>query len=168
MTPGEIFDSQQNGTVVDVSPQMVSFSNAFIETNMIALGVQRLPAGVNVICLTIRQRLMRCHWSCDPRGVKISGHSEQLGPCESTSHFINNLSQNAGCVLYWGFWPNWWGKFEQEIPKSQGATCIRGVSYIRKKMVNKWSYVVPWFLLTLDCADARLFANCRIHVWSTP
>ena len=38
----------------------------------------------------IRSRLIRCHWSFDPRWVKISGHSEQLGPCGSTSHFVNN------------------------------------------------------------------------------
>ena len=61
----------------------------------------------------IRPRLIRCHWSFDPRWVKISGHSEQLGPCGSTSHFVNNRhskSQNSGCVLYWRFWPNWWSE----------------------------------------------------------
>ena len=60
----------------------------------------------------IRPRLIRCHWSFDPRWVKILGHSEQLGPCGSTSHFVNNRhsSQNSGCVLYWRFWPNWWSE----------------------------------------------------------
>ena len=38
----------------------------------------------------IRPRLMSCHWSFDLRWVKISGHREQLGPCGSTSHFVND------------------------------------------------------------------------------
>ena len=58
---------------------------------------------------------MSCHWSCDPRGVKISGHSEQLGPRGST---LLASCQHVGrfyvrvCSL---FVYNWWAKFKQNI-----------------------------------------------------
>ena len=85
-----------------------------IERNTIAIESQSFAAGILYCNMSrIRPRLIRCHWSFDPRWVKISGHSEQLGPCGSTSHFVNNRhskSQNSGCVLYWRFWPNWWSE----------------------------------------------------------
>ena len=87
----------------------------------------------------IRLRLMRCHWSFDPWWVKISGHTEQLRPCESTLHFISNRhskSQNPGCILYWRFWPNWWSeKIQARNSQKSGVSYIRGASYIRDKAV---------------------------------
>ena len=64
-----------------------------------------------------RHRLMSCHWSCDPRWVKISGHSEseQLGPCGSTSlaswQHLGRFCVHV-CSL---FVCNWWAKFKQNI-----------------------------------------------------
>ena len=87
----------------------------------------------------IRPRLIRCHWSFDPRWVKISSHSEQLGPCGSTSHFVNNrhskvktrgVSRNGGFGQTDGR-----RKFELGIPQSRGAPYIRGATYIRDKTV---------------------------------
>ena len=82
---------------------------------------------------------MSCHWSCDPRWVKISGHSEQLGPCGSTSHFVNNRhskvkTQSASCIGGFGQ-TDGRRKFELRIPQSRGAAYIRGASYIRDKTV---------------------------------
>ena len=100
----------------------------------------------------IRPRLMSSHWSFDPRWVKISGHTEQLGPCGSTSHFVNNRhsrvkTQGASCIR--GFGQNdGRRKFELRIPQSRGATYFRGASYIRDKTVSYWSgtecNLSPW------------------------
>ena len=84
-------------------------------------------------------RQMSCHWACDSRWVKISGHSEQLGPCGSTSHFVNNRysrvkTRDAPCIGGFGQ-TNGQKKFELVIPKSRGASYIRAASYIRDKTV---------------------------------
>ena len=107
---------------------------------MIALGVQRFAAGANVICLTYAT-----DWwavigpSFDPQWVKISGHSEQLGPYGSTSHFVNNRhsrvkTQGASCNGGFGQ-TDGQRKFKLGIPKSRVAAYVRGASYIREKMV---------------------------------
>ena len=83
----------------------------------------------------ICHRLISCHWSCDPRWVKISGHSEQLGPC---GYFVNNRhsSQNSGASCIGGFGQtDGQRKFELGIPQNQGASYIRSASYIRDKKV---------------------------------
>ena len=82
---------------------------------------------------------MSCHWSCDPRWVKISGHSEQLGPCGSTSHFVNNRhskvkTRGASCIGGFGQ-TDGQRKFELGIPQSRGAPYIGGATYIRDKTV---------------------------------
>ena len=87
----------------------------------------------------IRLRLIRCHWSFDPRWVKISGNSEQLGPCGSTSHFVNNRhsrvkTRGASCIGGFGQ-TDGRRKFELGIPQSRGAAYIRGAPYIRDKTV---------------------------------
>ena len=113
VTHGEIYSHLGNTGPLTVNkmalPSMYRWRwrhiHAFIGRNTIALRVQRFTAGANIICLTYATDWSSCHWSCDPRLVKISGHTEQLGPCRSTSH-----SQNSGCVLYWRFWPNWWSE----------------------------------------------------------
>ena len=99
--------------------------HAFIGRNTIALRVLRFAAGANVICLTYA-RLMSCHWSCDPRRVKISDHSEQLQPCGPTSHFVNNRhsrikTQGASCIGR--FWPNWWSE-KIWAGNSQKSACV--------------------------------------------
>ena len=71
--------------------------------------------------------------------VKISGHSEQLGPCGSTSHFVNNRhskvkTRGASCIGGFGQ-TDGRRKFELGIPQSRGAPYIRGASYIRDKTV---------------------------------
>ena len=81
--------------------------------------------GDSVIFLLLL-RLMRCHCSFDPQWVKISGHSEQLGPCWSTSHFVNNRhsrvkSQGAYCIGR--FWPNWWSE-KIWAGNSQKSECL--------------------------------------------
>ena len=80
-----------------------------------------------------------CHWSFDPWWFKISGHSEQLEPCGSTSHFVNNRhsrvkTQGASCIGGFGQ-TNGRRKFELGIPKSRGTSYNRGMSYIREKTV---------------------------------
>ena len=87
----------------------------------------------------IQPRLIRCHWSFDPRWVKISGHSEQLRPCGSTSHFVNNRhskvkTRGASCIGGFGQ-SDGRRKFELGIPQSRGASYIRGATYIRNKTV---------------------------------
>ena len=83
VTHGEIFSHLGHTGPLTVNKNMALPSryrriwrhiHAFIGRNTIALRVQRFAAGANLICLT-RHRLMSCHWSCDPRRVKISGHS---------------------------------------------------------------------------------------------
>ena len=49
--------------------------------------------------LHICHRMVKCHWSCDPRWVKISGHLEQLGPSGSTSHFVNNRHSESKLII---------------------------------------------------------------------
>ena len=117
---GEIFghlgrvpwQSKQNGAAVDVSAEIVSYSH-FYWKKYDCNWVTKLRSRYYCNMSRIRPRLIRCHCSFDPRWIKISGHSEQLGPCGSTSHFVNNRhskSQNSGCALYWRFWPNWWSE----------------------------------------------------------
>ena len=111
--------------------------HAFIGRNTIALRVQRFAAGANMP--HIRHRLMSCHWCCDLQWVKISGHSEQLGPCGSTSLFVNNRhtrvkTQGASCIGGFGQ-TDGRRKFELGIPQNWGASYIRGATYIRDKTV---------------------------------
>ena len=109
---GSYLTIKQNGAAVDVSVEIVSYSH-FYWKKYDCNWVTKLRSRYYCNMSRIRPRLIRCHWSFDPRWVKISGHSEQLGPCGSTSHFVNNRhskSQNSGCVLYWRFWPNWWSE----------------------------------------------------------
>ena len=71
--------------------------------------------------------------------VKISGHSEQLGPCGFTSRFVNNRhskvkTRGASCIGGFGQ-TDGQRKFELGIPQSRGASYIRVTSYIRDKTV---------------------------------
>ena len=116
------WQSKQNGAAVDLSAEIASYSH-FYWKKYDCNWVTKLRSRYYCNMSRIWPRLIRCHWSFDPRWVKISGHSEQLGPCGSTSHFVNNRhskSQNSGCVLYWRFWPNWWSEKSQagNSPKS--------------------------------------------------
>ena len=104
--------SKQNGAAVDVSVEIVSYSY-FYWKKYDCNWVTKLRSRYYCNMSRIRPRLIRCHWSFDPRWVKISGHSEQLGSCGSTSHFVNNRHSKVktrGGVLYWRFWPNWWSE----------------------------------------------------------
>ena len=83
------WQSKQNGAAVDVSAEIVSYSY-FYWKKYDCNWVTKLRSRYYCNMSRIRPRLIRCHWSFDPRWVKISGHSEQLGPCGSTSHFVNN------------------------------------------------------------------------------
>ena len=141
------WQSKQNGAAVDVSAEIVSYSY-FYWKKYDCNWVTKLRSRYYCNMPRIRPRLIRCHWSFDPRWVKISGHSEQLGPCGSTSHFVNNRhskvkTRGASCIGGFGQ-TDGWRKFELGIPQSRGAPYIRGASYIRDKTV-----VVSWINLPL-------------------
>ena len=104
------FDSQQNGAAVDVSAKIVLFS-CFHWNKYDCTWGTKVRRGCWCNMPHICQRLMRYHWAFDLRWVKISGHSEQLGPCGSKLCQQSTLkSQNSGCILYWRFWTNWWSE----------------------------------------------------------
>ena len=72
------WQSKQNGAAVDVSAEIVSYSYFYwkkYDCNWVTKLRSRYYCNIS----RIRPRLIRCHWSFDPRWVKISGHSEQLG-----------------------------------------------------------------------------------------
>ena len=82
----------------------------------------------------IQPRLIRCHWSFDPQWVKISGHTEQLGPCQQSTL----KTQNSGCVLYWRFGAKWWSeKIQAGDSQKSGCDLYWRCAYIRNKMVMK-------------------------------
>ena len=133
------WQSKQNGAAVDVSAEIVSYSY-FYWKKYDCNWVTKLRSRYYCNMSRIRPRLIRCHWSFDPRWVKISGHSEQLGPCGSTSHFVNNRhskvkTRGASCIGGFGQ-TDGQRKFELGIPQSRGAPYIRGASYIRDKTVG--------------------------------
>ena len=137
---------------IEVSAEMVSYSYFYwkkYDCNWVA----KLRSRYYCKMSRIRLKLMSCHWSFDLRWVKISGHTEQLGPCGSTSHFVNNRhsrvkTQGASCIRGFGQ-TDGRRKFELGIPQSRGASYIRGVSYIRDKTVN---YMVSWAGLRVSLA----------------
>ena len=134
------WQSKQNGAAVDVSAEIVSYSY-FYWKKYDCNWVTKLRSRYYCNMSRIRPRLIRCHWSFDPWWVKISGHSEQLGPCGSTSHFVNNRhskvkTRGASCIGGFGQ-TDGRRKFELGIPQSRGVSYIRGASYIRDKTVYK-------------------------------
>ena len=128
---------------IEVSVEMVSYSY-FYWKKYDCNWVTKLRSRYNCNMSCIQPRLIRCHRSFDPRWVKISGHTEQLGPCGSTSHFVNSRhsrvkTQGASCI---GGFAQTGGqrKFELRIPKSRGAPYIRGVCLIletRRYCINE-------------------------------
>ena len=117
---------------IQAPAEMVSYSYFYwkkYECNW----VTKLRSRYNCNMSRIRPRLIRCHWSFDPRWVKFSGHTEQLGPCGSTLHFVNNRHSRVktqGASSIGGFGQtDGQRKFELGIPQS------RGVSFIRDKTV---------------------------------
>ena len=132
------WQSKQNGAAVDVSVEIVSYSY-FYWKKYDCNWVTKLRSRYYCYMSRIRPRLIRCHWPFDPRWVKISGHSEQLGPCGSTSHFVNNRhskveTRGASCIGGFGQ-TDGRRKFKLGIPQSRGASYIRGAAYIRDKTV---------------------------------
>ena len=132
------FDSKQMALPIEVSAEMVSYSY-FCWKKCNCNWVTKLRSRYYCNMSRIRPRLISCHWSFDLRWVKISGHREQLGPCGSTSHFVNNRHSRvktwgASCIRGFGQ-TDGWRKFELGIPQSRGATYIRGTAYIRDKTV---------------------------------
>ena len=132
------WQSKQNGAAVDVSAAIVSYSYFYwnkCNCNWVTKHCSRYYCNMS----RIWPRLIRCHWSFDPRWVKISGHSEQLGPCGSTSHFVNNRhskvkTRGASCIGGFGQ-TDGRRKFELGISQSRGASYVRGASYIKDKTV---------------------------------
>ena len=112
--------------------------HAFIGRNTITPRVQRFAAGANVMCLTCATDW----WAViGPviHGESKSQASEQLRPCGSTSHFVNNRhsrvkTRGASCIGGFGQ-TDGRRKFKLGIPQSQGASYIRGALYIRDKTV---------------------------------
>ena len=116
---------------IEVSAEMVSYSY-FYWKKYNCNWVTKLRSRYYCNMPRIPPKLIRCHWSFDPRSVKISGHTEQLGPCGSTSHFVNNRhsrvkTQGAACIRGFGQ-TDGRRKFELGIPQSRGAPYIRGAS----------------------------------------
>ena len=113
---------------------------------------------------------MSCHWSCDSRWVKISGHSEQLGPCGSNSHFANNhhsrvKTRDASCIGGFGQ-TDGRRKFELGIPQSRGASYIIGASYIRDKtVVLKYKIVTEMYAYMNYDAWLWLKIAFRLRQW---
>ena len=110
---------------IEVSAEMVSYSY-FYWKKYDCNWVTKLHSRYYCNMSRIRPRLIRCHWFFDPRWVKISGHTEQLGPCGSTSHFVNNRhskSQNSGFGLYKRFGPKWWSE-EIRAENSPKSGCL--------------------------------------------
>ena len=155
------WQSKQNGAGVDVSAEIVSYSHIYwkkYDCNWVTKLRSRYYCNMS----RIRPRLIRCHWPFDPWWVKISGHSEQLAPCGSTSHFVNNRhskvkTRGASCIGGFGQ-TDGRRKFELGIPQSRGAFYIRGATYIRDKTVSipklqwlhRWSSGMDkWFHPTL-------------------
>ena len=113
--------------------------HAFIGKNTIALRVQRFAAGANIICLTYTTDW----WAAiDP---VIHGESKSQATRSSSDHvgLLRTLStiatqkvktRGASCIGGFGQ-TDGRRKFELGIPQSRGASYIRGVSYIRDKMV---------------------------------
>ena len=121
---------------IEVSAEMVSYSY-FYWKKYDCNWVTKLRSRYYCKMSRIRLKLMSCHWSFDLRWVKISGHTEQLGPCGSTPHFVNNRhsrvkTQGAFCIRGFG---QTHGQRKFELG-SQDASYIRGASYIRDKTVN--------------------------------
>ena len=123
----------------------------------------------NMSC--IRPRLIRCHWSFDPRWVKISGHSEQLGPCGSTSHFVNNRhskvkTRGASCIGGFGQ-TDGRRKFELGIPQSRGALILEVHLILETRRYSHFtSWVIgPWgYLTSLKSINFKLIST--INIWS--
>ena len=124
---------------LEVSAELVSYSY-FYGKKYDCNWVTKLRSRYYCNMSRIRLRLIRCHWSFDPRWVKISGHMAQLGPCGSTSHFVNNRHSRVktqGASFIRGFGQtDGRRKFELGIHQSRGPPYIRGVSYIRDKTVH--------------------------------
>ena len=118
--------------------------HAFIGRNTIALKVQRFTAGANVTCLTYATDW----WAVI--GPVIHGESKSQATRSSSDHvgLLNTLStiktRGASCIVGFGQ-TDGQRKFELGIPKSRGASYIRGVSYIRDKTVFKNWEDQGWF-----------------------
>ena len=124
---------------IEVSEEMVSYSY-FYWKKYDCNWVTKLRSRYYCNMSRIRPRLMSCHCSFDLRWVKISGHRDQLRPCGSTSHFVNNRhskvkTRGAPCIRGFGQ-TDGRRKLEPGIPQSQGASYITGASYIRDKKVG--------------------------------
>ena len=160
------WQSKQNGAAVDVSAEIVSYSYFYwkkYDCNWVTKLRSRYYC--NMSC--IRPRLIRCHWSFDPWWVKISGHWEQLGPCGSTSHFVNNRhskvkTRGASCIGGFGQ-TDGRRKFELGIPQSRGAPYIRGASYIRDKTVLKNDVLRVYDALKLLVSSLFYFLTILLH-----
>ena len=86
-----------------------------IERNTIAIESQSFMS-------RIRPRLIRCHWSFDPRWVKISGHSDHVGLLRTLSTIDNQKVKTRGASCIGGFGQtDGWRKFKLGIPQSRGA-----------------------------------------------
>ena len=71
----------------------------------------------------IRLKLMRCHWSCNPRRVKISRHSDHVG----LLHTLSTIDAQSKLVLGGLAKLNIWGHSSMGFQKSYNkvASCIR-------------------------------------------
>ena len=119
------------------------------------------------------QRVLMLHASHDPRWVKISGHSEQLGPCGSTTHFVNNRhsrvkTRGASCIGGFGQ-TDGQRKFELGIPKSRvrlildACLILETRRYITFYVQKHTAHLVALFLFPLVC-DRPLGGP---HLWNS-
>ena len=118
---------------IEVSAEMVSYSY-FCWKKYDCNWVTKLRSRYYCNMSRIRPRLKRCHWSFDP------GESKSQATRRSSDHvgLFHTLStidtqrvktEGASCIGDFGR-TDGRKKFELEIPKSWGASYIRGASYI--------------------------------------
>ena len=146
---------------IEVSAEMVSYSY-FYWKKYNCNWVTKLRIRYYCNMSRIRPRLIRCHWSFDPWWVEISGHTEQLRPCGSTLHFVNNRhtrvkTQGASWI---GDFSQTDGrrKFRAGNSQKSGCTYIRGVPYIRDKTVHIFDSLVRHWCLDGMGIKTNLFS----------
>ena len=130
VTPGETFghlpwsygllDSQNKMALM--SAKMVSYS-CFYWTKNDCSWFTKVCSRCKCNMSHIRLKLMRCHWSCNPRRVKISRHSDHVG----LLHTLSTIDAQSKLVLGGLAKLNIWGHSSMGFQKSYNkvASCIR-------------------------------------------
>ena len=159
MTPGKIFGHLCHmGTLTVNKMALPSMYQrrwchilALIETNMIALGVQRFPAGAIIQYASHTPEtgeLSLVLWSTVSQNLRPLGAAQTMWIYFTLCQQSTLRFKTHGAFSIGGFGQtDGQRKFELGIPQNWGVSCIRGASYIRGKTVsqhqNSWC---PGFL----------------------